>query len=321
MIVLPRAPRLDAMLHKLRILTLTLAATLTPVACLAQARPAFASESSDRVIVTFKVDASVMRAHALSAGSVASHAGTLAMRASTLGARHGLALQSGIGISDGVQVMRVDGMNARDLAARLAQDPDVEAVEPDRRVRRTAVPNDSLFNSAGGNGPAVGQWYLRAPDATVKSSINAVAAWDITKGNASVVVAIIDTGITQHPDLDSKVVTPNYDFISDGDIRNKGTLGSNLAPIAGANDPGDWVTDAEVNDPTSTFFHCTTPDATGKYTGENSSWHGTQTAGIVGAATDNGLGMAGAGWNVRVLPVRVLGKCFGNTSDILAGMR
>jgi serine protease len=44
-------------------------------------------------------------------------------------------------------------------------------------------------------------------------------------------------------------------------------------------------------------------------------------AGIVGAATNNGNGMAGAGWNVRVLPVRVLGKCFGYTSDIAAGIR
>jgi serine protease len=52
-----------------------------------------------------------------------------------------------------------------------------------------------------------------------------------------------------------------------------------------------------------------------------SSWHGTQVAGIVGAATDNGLGIAGVGRDVMVLPVRVLGACGGTDSDIIAAMR
>ena len=56
-------------------------------------------------------------------------------------------------------------------------------------------------------------------------------------------------------------------------------------------------------------------------TAENSSWHGTQTAGLIGALTGNGIGMASVGRNVRVLPVRVLGKCGGFDSDIIAGMR
>ena len=281
-------------------------------------RPAPLAFEGERVIVRFKADASVMRAHALSAGT--SHASTLAARANTIGARHGLALQTGIGISDRSQVMRVEGMSASALVALLASDPDIEAVEPDRRVRRTVVPNDSLFNSGGSAGPAAGQWYLRTPAASVASSIDAVTAWDRTMGSALVVVAVVDTGITSHPDLSGKVL-PGYDFISDGDIRNKGTLGANLAPVPDASDPGDWVTDAEVNQVGGTFYHCTSPDSQGRYFGDNSSWHGTQVAGIAGAATNNGQGMAGTGWNVRVLPVRVLGKCFGNTSDIITGMR
>ena len=55
--------------------------------------------------------------------------------------------------------------------------------------------------------------------------------------------------------------------------------------------------------------------------GVPSSWHGTQTTGLIGALTNNGIGMASVGRNVRVLPVRVLGKCGGFDSDILAGMR
>ena len=54
---------------------------------------------------------------------------------------------------------------------------------------------------------------------------------------------------------------------------------------------------------------------------KNSSWHGTQVAGLIGAATDNGIGMASVGRKVMVLPVRVLGKCGGFDDDIIAGMR
>ncbi len=52
----------------------------------------------------------------------------------------------------------------------------------------------------------------------------------------------------------------------------------------------------------------------------DSSWHGTQTAALIGAATDNNIGMASVGRNVRVMPVRVLGKCGGFMSDVIAGM-
>jgi serine protease len=79
---------------------------------------------------------------------------------------------------------------------------------------------------------------------------------------------------------------------------------------ADASDPGDWVSSADI--------------ASGNFSGceeSGSSWHGTQTAGLIGALTDNGVGMASVGRTVRVLPVRVLGKCFGSDSDILAGMR
>ena len=52
----------------------------------------------------------------------------------------------------------------------------------------------------------------------------------------------------------------------------------------------------------------------------NSSWHGTRVAGILGAITNNGTGIAGMTWSGWVLPVRVLGKCGGYDSDIIAAM-
>ena len=79
-------------------------------------------------------------------------------------------------------------------------------------------------------------------------------------------------------------------------------------------DPGDWVTQAELSQRGGPLFRCTGAP-------ENSSWHGTQVSALIAARTNDGVGMAGAAPGVRVLPVRVLGKCGGYDSDIIAGMR
>ena len=52
----------------------------------------------------------------------------------------------------------------------------------------------------------------------------------------------------------------------------------------------------------------------------NSEWHGTLVAGVIAANTNNDAGIAGIDWNARILPVRVLGRCGGDFSDILNGM-
>ena len=130
----------------------------------------------------------------------------------------------------------------------------------------------------------------------------------------AVVVALLDTGVRfDHPDLLAVSaggnLLPGYDMVSDVNIGNDGD-----GRDADASDPGDWVTQAEISQRGSPFFQCTT-------TARNSSWHGTQTAGLIAALTNNGIGMASVGRNVRLLPVRVLGKCGGFDSDVIAGMR
>ncbi len=124
-------------------------------------------------------------------------------------------------------------------------------------------------------------------------------------------VAVLDTGIRfDHADLlpvsQGGNVLPGYDFISSASVANDGD-GRDADPT----DPGDWISESE-NAPGGAHPGCGV---------SNSSWHGTEVAALIGATTDNGFGMASVGRNVRVLPVRVLGKCGGFDSDIIAGMR
>jgi len=245
----------------------------------------------------------------------ASPAGRDGVLAKALGTRIGVAMSDGRAISDLTQVVFADGVTSDELAARLSSEPDVEYAVPDRRRRHFTAPNDPLYGSGQtGSVPAVGQWYLRAPEGAVQASINVEPAWDVTLGSANIVVADLDTGVRfEHPDLLAVAaggnLLPGYDMVSDSNVANDGN-----GRDADASDPGDWVTQAEISQRGGPFYQCTTAP-------ESSSWHGTQTAGLIAALTNNGIGMASVGRSVRLLPVRVLGKCGGFDSDILAGMR
>lgn len=167
------------------------------------------------------------------------------------------------------------------LMRKLAADPNVEYVEVDQIMRPTLTPNDTRFSEQWGFG-------------TSNASINVRPAWDKATGTG-VVVAVIDTGITNHADLNANIL-PGYDFISDAAMaRDGGGRDSN------PNDEGDWygANECGAGIPAS-----------------NSSWHGTHVAGTVAAVTNNSTGVAGTAFNAKVVPVRVLGKCGGYTSDI-----
>ncbi|MFO1397491.1 MAG: S8 family peptidase [Burkholderiales bacterium] len=262
---------------------------------------------SARVIVKFRADAPSLRPGVLSAS------GRSITRALALAQRQGVDVVVGDAVSDRMQVVQASGISSQDLAQRLAADGDVEYAVPDQRRSRLSV-NDPLYATGGANGPAAGQWYLRAPTSDVRAAIDAEGAWTVTQGSPAIVVAVLDTGVRfEHPDLLAVAaggnLLPGYDMISDVAAANDGD-----GRDADASDPGDWLTQAEITAKSGPFYQC----AAGA---EDSSWHGTQTAGLIGALTDNGIGMASVGRTVRVLPVRVLGKCGGYDSDIIAGMR
>lgn len=180
------------------------------------------------------------------------------------------------------------------LAARLAALPGVAYAERTHRVRAMRVPDDPQFPLQG---------YLM-PGA---ASIDATSAWDMTVGSPAIVVAVLDTGSTPHEDLAGRTL-PGYDFVSLPQLSNDASPPDAQGSYRDADpsDPGDWVSPADL---TGLLLEkeCIV---------RSSSWHGTSVMGVIGAATDNGRYLAGVDWRARLVPVRVLGKCYGEDADV-----
>ncbi len=205
---------------------------------------------------------------------------------------------------------------AEQHAERLRQRPEVEWVVLNERERRLQVPtpNDPMFAAYAGE---TGQWWLHPVSGANGNALNArlrgvpglQTAWLRSTGvgaAAPIAVAVLDTGITVHPDLGANVL-PGYDFVSTVEYAGDGN-GRDADPA----DPGDFVSAQDKSANPVPFSGCAI---------ENSSWHGTNIAGVVAAVTNNGDGVAGVNWNGRIVPVRVAGKCGAEVADIIDGMR
>lgn len=204
-------------------------------------------------------------------------------------ARSGVVLSRVRSTTAGADILRLDREIPRgDLEAlirSIAADPNVEYVEEDRIMTRLATPNDPRYNE---------QWHYYEATA----GINLPTAWDTATGSG-VTVAVVDTGYRPHADLAANIVG-GYDFISDVTVANDGNLRD-----SDATDPGDWTNANECQSGDPAY---------------NSSWHGTHVAGTIAAVTNNSNGVAGIAYNAKIVPVRVLGRCGGYTSDIADGI-
>lgn len=268
---------------------LTLYAALLGLGALL-AGPAAAVEAPEaRVIVKLKAGSPLKQIQAAS-------------RMQSLGERIGITAKMLGQPSPELQVMRASGISSEALASRLSKEYDVEYAVPDRIKRAKALPNDPLFGN---------QWYLQAASPTQLAATNALAAWDITSGTSNVVVAVVDTGVRfEHEDLTAKLL-PGYDFVLDDLNSGDGQPGRDTD----ASDPGDYLSTSDLANATLRAM------CGGSFATHNSTWHGTQVAGIVAAEANNSRGIAGMGGATRILPIRALGKCGGYDSDIIAGMR
>jgi serine protease len=181
--------------------------------------------------------------------------------------------------------------DAQAIADRLMAMPEVEFAEPNiilHPMLAPGVPDDPRFQDGT-------QWALDG----VTAGANLPAAWDVTLGSSSVVVAVIDTGYTKHAELDAtNFASDGYDFISDATVAGDGD-----SRDGDARDEGDYC-----------LSNTSTSDDT-------SSWHGTAVMSIIGALTNNTTLMAGVNWNARMLPVRILGRCGGTTDDLIDAIR
>lgn len=235
---------------------------------------------TDRLIIKYKPTVAAMAAGGIAVDRMAT--------AQRIGHGLGFTIKALRQTAGGAQVMQLDRKvtvaEASRLAAQIAaQDPTIEYAEPDRMMKRLFTPNDTRYNE---------QWEYYE----TTGGMRLPQAWDKSTG-AGVIVAVIDTGYRPHADLAANIIG-GYDFISDTAVSNDGD-----GRDADAKDPGDAVKAGE----------CGSGEPAQD---EPSSWHGTHVAGTIAALSNNGSGVAGVAFGAKVLPLRVLGKCGGYTSDI-----
>jgi serine protease len=179
------------------------------------------------------------------------------------------------------QITLRPGQDAETALAAWEQAPGVLGVIPDVQAFPLVDPIDPYYAS---------QWDMHVPTAGKEGAANVAPAWGNTTG-AGVVVAIIDTGRTDHPDL----IANMPDGWGVDMIDNPATAGDGNGRDTNPTDEGDWT----VNP---------------------SSWHGTHVAGTIGAA-QNSIGISGIAPNVSIMHVRVLGHGGGSFLDVIDGIR
>ena len=283
-------------------------ATILPTAALQ--RQLVAEERMIETATKFKVAASIQRSRS---GQMVIEIGSDALNPTSF--TESVMQQGRIALERGVECDQVaaQAADANPLVAMecviqdLRNSGEFEYVEKDwfyehQMIRRpsfddqpiTITPNDPLFDL---------QWHYKSQGSESGQSAGGAGFVDFwtdqdNQGSSEVVVAVIDTGLQMsHPDIIASTnVVAGWDMVSDLDVANDGD-----GRDGDANDPGDRCPERNVFADT---------------------FHGTHVAGIVGAgATDNADGVAGGAWNVKIVPVRALGKCGGKLSDINDAIR
>jgi subtilisin family serine protease len=223
-------------------------------------------DRADRILVKPKLD---VPAHRIAAEHAAEHA-RVHRQYPRFGGWQVITLPAGLGVEEALEKYRQSGL--------------FESVEPDYEVQPFATPNDPYFT----DGTLYGL-----------SKISAPAAWDIRSNAASVIVAVIDSGIRDtHQDLAGNL------WVNPGEI-----------PGNGLDDDGDGVID-DVHG-----FDATAPtNSPAAGNPVDSFGHGTHVAGTIGATGNNGIGSVGVAWRVRLMACKFINVFSGQLSDAIECM-
>ncbi len=159
------------------------------------------------------------------------------------------------------------GSDVPSLAGRVAAHPGVKYAEPNGILQLDLEPNDPLYNKQ--YGPQI---------------IQAPAAWDMTTGDPSVVIAVLDSGINfEHEEFQDGAI-----WVNPGEIPDNGIDDDNNGYI---DDVFGW----------DFWFGDNYPEDIGG--------HGTHVTGILGARLNNGLGIAGLA-NITIMPLKALSTVY-----------
>jgi subtilisin family serine protease len=187
-----------------------------------------------------------------------------------------------------ISVTTSENLTLDDIIASYKANPNVEYVEPNFRYmvdapsstkKSPVIPNDPYFESLWGISN-VGQEINNKPGGVNGVDINVLKAWELTTGDDQIVVGVVDTGIDySHPDLKTNM------WVNDKEIPNNGI-----------DDDGNGVID-------DVYGYNAVAD-NGDPMDDND--HGTHCAGTIGAAGDNGEGIVGVNWKVKLMGLKFL---------------
>src|SRR5688572_302602 len=199
-------------------------------------------------------------------------------KALEVGTKLGFVQLETLGETGWQRVRIVNGKEPKKAAAdSIPFESDIEYAQPNFYYRLLATPNDPQWGTAGMYG---------------LPKISAPAAWDLSTGSSTVVVANIDSGMRYtHEDLAANMWT------NPGEIQGNGV----------DDDNNGFADDYYGYD-----FFFNDPDPLDEH------GHGTHTGGTIGAVGNNALGVVGVNWNVRIMAIKIYNNTgLGTTSAML----